>query len=593
MRRVTTGVLAGFVVVMALAGRAQERRYTGLETVRAVEVGVALVARDGKEAERAAAREFDAADLRLLLDGVEVPATSLEEMASGPSAEPWQFLIYVDSALSSSDLIARSAAALGARAEALVELGTVELVVADPVPRRVLAPTRDPSLVDDAVSGMALRPIAGDALVGLRARLRSSPTLSEERVDLARELLREEIEVVRRQQDRLLSWLATNGKSPSRRALFLISGGFDLRPEAFYAAAVGEEEWPVASLLRTDYSAVTGAVAGYGWVAVVLQRPTPDPLPRRWGLRRQLLVRLDGNWDPEKGEAELDLGESLIRQKKWKRAEAALERAVFAFHDQPKLRGRQAHALSRLGYVLERQERTSEATRVYGKALELDPSLADRIGPGVAGLLDPLAPLAELAEGTSGGIVRDDSELGRLLEGLRHRSRLTFQLAGTSDTGLHRVELSPRSGEQRLLAPQWVRSATPEAVSTARARRLLDEELEAADDPQVLAVETLSSHCTLDAATAEALVEVEMVPELPAGWEGVASVYRVSVALPIAGSVRVDHRTRTGGVWAPGRQWRFAESFAADDREPFLALIVEEVNTGRWFGSLLECEEAS
>jgi tetratricopeptide (TPR) repeat protein len=332
-------------------------------------------------------------------------------------------------------------------------------------------------------------------------------------------------------------------------------------------------------------------LASLGWVVFAVQNPEPDPLPRRWGLRRSLLVRLDGNWDPRRAEAELELAQSLIRQKKWKRAESALEDAIYQFHDQPKLRPRQAGAMMLLGEVRAELGRSEEAFRIYRRAIELDPSRAAEAGSAVAGLLDPVVPLAELAEASAGGIVRSAQELEYLLDDFGSRVRLGFQVEGTGDGAFSELKVTWQGGGFTALAPRWVSHGRPAAVAEARSRRLLADDASVEGDSGRVSLDELpEAFCDFIEEGPRAKLSIQLFPEMPEGWEGLPLRYRVSVSAAAPGGARTRSEIVAVPDWAPGEAWEHQFEIEIDPEEPFVAFVVEEVNSGRWSGSLVECE---
>ena len=95
-------------------------------------------------------------ELTVLWDGEPLPLVGMARGDRDPEA--WRLVIYIDRALASNHSIRWAAMELAERVDRLTALGEVEVVVADPEPRRALAPTRDPRLLDGALSGIFLAP---------------------------------------------------------------------------------------------------------------------------------------------------------------------------------------------------------------------------------------------------------------------------------------------------------------------------------------------------------------------------------------------------------------------------------------------------
>lgn len=216
--------------------------YTESLDVRELELAVALP--EGLSARRRAA--LTAKDFLVLDDGRSSPVTRFETLATGgPGAGPWSILVYVDRVLGRRDTVARGLSALSARAEQLVHLGQVEVVVADPDPRRVLAPSGDVQQVRAALAEAAAPPP-------------TPPRQSElgGEVDLA---------AVQLQGARLLATAADRDPA-GPRALLLVA-------DVDEAGASG-----LAPEVLAKLPAAGAAVAAYGWSVVTVALP-PPPVP--------------------------------------------------------------------------------------------------------------------------------------------------------------------------------------------------------------------------------------------------------------------------------------------------------------------------
>jgi len=214
-------------------------------------------------------RELTAEDFTLLEDG---EARRILEVAPLSTAEtPWRLVVYFDRVLSGSRSMRAAAGALAEQSRALVALGAVEVVVAEPEPRVVLAATRDAAAVDDALSRIWLTGEGRDDVRVLRKRYAEDTAGLEPDGDaatLAEEAVETEERLVRRQQEHMVEWLfRQRGQAP--RALFLVSDGFDLDPSPSYRSKQG----PVA--LEKVALGVAQTVAALGWTTVAL--PVGDP----------------------------------------------------------------------------------------------------------------------------------------------------------------------------------------------------------------------------------------------------------------------------------------------------------------------------
>ena len=457
------------------------------EEVTAVDLVIEL-SRDGVTAAEAPAglapESFTVAegDSTLTVVGVDVP----------PSTEPWRLLLYFDLELSSSESVRWAASAFADRAATLVELGEVEVVVADPEPRTVLAPTRDADLLDQTLSGIFLDRRGDSEILSLRERFLIERQESEElsTAEAAEVLVGEEIRLVGEMQDALLDTLIEQLPGTARRALFLVSDGFDESPEAFYGkyGAVGEN----AGRMKAASRSWAKTVAAYGWSVIVVDVGAPDgtaghglvPTPddRTLAVRTPgLAARLDGSMNPEKAAAHHELGQQLSEQGKLEEAESSLEEALRFYHDHPRYSRQRAAVLADLGEVLVGLGRLDEARRAIREAVELDAGRASDHPFIEAQLEAPGAPLQALADSTGGRVVQGVEELSETIAGLARRIRLTFQFRGIPDGEIHQISTQLSNGEYAVRAPSWVRFGTPATVSALRARRLLAGEVETGD----------------------------------------------------------------------------------------------------------------
>jgi tetratricopeptide (TPR) repeat protein len=492
---------------------------------------------------------------------------------------------------------------LAERAEQLTGLGEIEIVVAEPAPRRALAPTRDSELLDDSLSGVFLAPAGVADLVSRRedyliAHLQGpeGPAAAE----AARSAGREERLLLRRQTDRLLDWLVDAEPPTSRRAVLLVGDGWDLNPEEFYAGQeTAPPPGPSVSDLDQQARELAETLAAYGWIVAPLAPPAPPVGAGRFGLfvlpdhtfpwffavkLRSLEVWLDGNRAPKKADALTELGNSLRDQGKLDEAVETYKKAVYHYYDHPKTAKRQAVALVALGETLELQEERTAARAAFRTATVFDPTLEARFPFAAAGLLAPREPLRQLAETTTGSLVSDPGSLDLLLSSLAHRLRLTAQLVGTPDQALHRLELSVDRPAFEHRSPALARWGTPPAITEMRLRRLLDGELSAGvlDLSAALAGRSEAHHGTLE-------VELRLTSDGGAE-ESAEETAGVLVSWASAGpETPIRYRTRAATIPTAGSA-TLPIDLPADYL--WLALLVEDPATGRWGGAALELPDS-
>src|SRR6202158_275427 len=172
-------------------------------------------------------------------------------MAGG--AGPWQGEVFSRRVLAEPETVFYTANALAQRSAQLTALGTVALVVADPAPRILLAETREPKMLEQALTDIAAQAERQRAASSHSAQAPGSGGAATSQAKPA--TAGPEPEAVRRQEDQLVALLAgRSGGGP--RALVLVANGFDTSTSGDGATsatqAVAEE--PARTL------------AAYGWV---------------------------------------------------------------------------------------------------------------------------------------------------------------------------------------------------------------------------------------------------------------------------------------------------------------------------------------
>jgi tetratricopeptide (TPR) repeat protein len=526
-------------------------------------------------------------DFHVEENGRRLPVVGLDVSAV---SEPWQLLVYFDFRLSSPASIRWGASALADRASALADLGEVEIVVADPEPRLVLAATRNAVLIDQMLSGIFLESAKGNELLSLREEFLIERDEAEQlsAAPAINALVAEELRIVGEHQDALLANIVGTLPRTARRAVILISDGFDERPEEFYGkfgevdeAAVGQLEVATNDWART--------VAAYGWSVVTLEAPE-EVKARTYGLvptedERTLSIgapgiaaRLDGTMDPQKAAAHHELGQRLAEQGELEEAEASLKDALRFYHDHSKYSRQRAAVLADLGEVLRRLERTGEARQTIRKAVELDAERASEHPFIKARLAAPAEPLESLAALSGGRIVRSEEELSEAIAGLSRRVRLTFQFQGAPDGQNHEVTIGTETRDFDVRGPSWVRFGTPPTVSALRARQLLAEEPVGGD--LVFRCRYVSTGRTYSARTGTLEIEVT-TPQPEMSIEGKT----VRLTIGIAGEEGPFEIRKELIAFEEGS---YSLPIEVDDTDVWLSIIVDDPSTGNWGGASTE-----
>lgn len=633
-RRIPPIVLASLLVASALGAQPGESPppFRGEQEITAIDVMVQVVSRGGdKDPVGALPAYLAPEDFEVVAAGAPRPVIGVGAFGPAQNATdraPWSFVLYFDRRLTSPYEAGWAAGELVAVSERLTDLGRVEVVVADPEPRSILEPTRDPELLGSVLAEIALFPEGEDhELLKLRDEFLAELAKSDPDVDpeeLAAFAVEEEARLVRRQLDGLVTWLAGVRAEGPRRALLLANAGFDLDPESFYRPALARHRKKLPAGggvdLAADVDVAGRALAAYGWIVFPLV-PPPDTPPAtglrigKWQVGKPkgevketpidplnphdtvapvllnfLNLKREGNQDRDKAESYFDFGTELAARDELAEAEQALRMALVHFADNPSWADRRAATLVKLGEVLDRQGRRREAREAFEEAQELAPgSPVTAVGP-LATLEDPLPPLDRLA-GATGKLVRGGETLGQVLGGLPYRVRVSFQLADVPEGTVHAINVRCLRRGCELAAPAWARNGTPDEVATARLRRWLsDDQYEG----------TLDVKARLVPASGAQVLEVEVA--MPDGAapveEGEVPELRVTLGFGDPESVgAVKHLRPEVREDAAARRWSFRTGVSAEELPAAgpqdVAVVVEDLESGAWGGTVVGVDESS
>ncbi|MEM7585122.1 MAG: tetratricopeptide repeat protein [Acidobacteriota bacterium] len=598
----------------------EERRITAIDVVVRFEAsGVREWAKDGAVPKRLTPEDFE-----VRFDGEPRTVVAVE-----PTAGHWQTVVYFDAALMNGADLRWAARTLADKGAELAELGSVQIIVADPEPRTVLSSTSDPEEIHTALSQLAQTLEGSNELVALRSEVlaelqREPPELSVD--DLVAVAQGESVRVAERLDELLLTLVEYETTQP-HRLLLLASGGFDIYPGAFYkpliaqmeaqapegvdgpsavgSSAAGSSAVKQLSVRDAPLPAVTDGLAqtlaSYGWITAVVAPPPPKML--KPGLRigkfrlsgpgmvydeeenrtffKFFSATFEENRKPERAEAYLELGAALEGQGKLEDAEDALRKAIYYFSGDPRTAKQQAATYVYLGKVLEAQNKSPQAIEAFERASRLDPAFTYEEVGATAELLDGTIPLGAIAEVTAGQTVRSRGQLSDLFEDLGQRVRLTYQVAGLPDGKIHPLQARYLGPPRQLSHPGWARHALPESVAAARARRLLAGEpsggswrLQAAASPTstygraalALSLEEATAQLSSDEPAVVRLTLATGGPDEPA---------------------RIEHRQLGLHTAADLAAWRQRLELDVSDAT-WVAVIVEDLAGGGWGGRLIE-----
>ncbi|HYG64950.1 MAG TPA: hypothetical protein VEL74_20375 [Thermoanaerobaculia bacterium] len=347
-------------------------------------------------------------DFLVMVDGKLRRVTRAQPLSGD---EPWSLVVYVDRVLAKADTQFPALLALAQRSGELAARGSIEVVVADPAPRTVLAATREPLRIREILSGLA-----GEARVarqGPDAERAATAALTSDAPDAQ--------VVLRRQLDRLLTRLADR-TTAGPRALLLVADGMDLPPEQ------------VERLARVQMGAMTSAPAPSGAAALFVEA---SRLLAAYGWVTFAMPFRDLGDGP--GEANRGTNETT-------RVRQSADYGDLSSTVPP--------------MILQARPGGSPS------ALQL-PRVIDLF------VLPNLAPLRALAQPTAGTVVAFPEQLDFVLRGLGRRWEVSYESPESVNGRLSSFEVMVPASQVRPRTQRWIRSSTPEEITEARLRLLV------------------------------------------------------------------------------------------------------------------------
>lgn len=500
------------------------------------------------DAEEASASDLNG-QLELRIDGTEV---EIDRITS--AEDRWQTLVYIDFALTTPSSVHQLANALLDRLDVLLELGSLEIVVADPAARTILPPTRDLELAAAALGRLAVSEEATNALVERRRLFASERQFEisrtrrgqagpgDERVaeleallrQMATDAMREEAAMRAAQIDEIVAFLADredlrretlhdralaggDDEEPARNHLVLLADGLVTDPLSYYLDLV-----PTAGSLAVEAATMPGlrpvarTAAAFGWTAAPVA------------------------FASEEGDDGVDIGSNDVT-------------VGFTLRfNRPRSGGRQT-VEEELGLFLQPSE--------WGAA----------------------------AEATGGEVLSNDLEITGWIERLPRRLEASFQLPeGAAAAGP--LELRSRDERHAIRAPTVVSGAgSPDEVAEVRLRRAfegdLDSEFEGGGGSGVEVVASIQIESASPGRTVGRLTSTIVPPaDTP---RGEAASWRVSTGLHREdGSVVTSH----GPPFAPpgDEHLSFERPLQLPPGTDSAIVLAENLATGRWGYALVD-----
>ncbi|HSB62957.1 MAG TPA: hypothetical protein VLJ18_02280 [Thermoanaerobaculia bacterium] len=458
------------------------------------------------------------------------PPDQLEEAARAAAREPGTAgsphrlpqVFYFDTAFLAHDSVLVTVRNLKGRVDRFLQLGPVEIVVADPQPRIFLPETSDAPTFQSALDRLALNVVGRDLVTRLRKRAAQGRGGGPAAINAL--LLEEEKLLVRTTLARLAGW--ANTRQGLSGVLYLVSDGFDLSVD-FYAESQREDVARAGEFPGPGQEVVPSAFLG------------------------QLL--------PNSSSPMVDSIAALLASRGWV-----------------------VMPLSLRGYVFAASRALDSADNPGGFSQGMSYMRPSQMLAGRVALEHALDPLEAYAEATGGELVSSPSRLEAAVDRLSDSFLFTYQLDRPPDGKVHRLKIRSRSKEVVVRTARVVSTGTPVEVAGTRALDALLERAPAGDLPVFLRIEAGQDQKGRKKRSGRFEVRVKL-GDLPHVLEKVgAGQMRVTVAvweprtLPF---VRHDEKPLEGST-SGGDTWIYTAPIEWPARAKRLSVFVEELKTG-------------
>jgi VWFA-related protein len=481
------------------------------------------------------------------------PATAAPGEAPAP-ARLWQTVLYFETQMSSSAGRQRVASELAREAETLAQIGTVDVIFANPTPQPLLRNSRDPQAIRTALEAVSAHNGVNQLVAHRRRYLRERHEIAsmadikrnspkgtkiemeemggrrpEARVDMdeggeivagdtsaktVRPYIDEEIQLINRFRTNLVTWMS-NYRRHLPRTLVVVTDGFDLDPLDFYSVNLNQgDEMGLRThisqqALAKSANMMAGALAASGWTTLSVPAD----------------VSFADGWKDDAS--------------------------------------------------------TSAIGRVHGSATK--PRAGDKGHKAL--LYRPIDPLHVLAVETGGAVVANSSKVGEAIQGIDDRVRITYQVDRKPDGKARKVQVQARNKDFRVRSSQWAAASTPDEMAEARAIGLMNAGGFTGELP-------VKSSIAWSAATGrrkgmlEASAETTSIkPLLAAGSRGDFR-FTLAIRVPEKGVFVTNHiipgYKLDEGVFRVKTPVDFPEGTSS------VVVVVEEMNTGLWGSSRIE-----
>ena len=549
--------LTSAVPAAAQEGEAALETFSGQAQVTAVDLVIDVRDENGN-----VPADLGPEDFEVLEDGEAKRVVAVETFATGPAtvrdldtsapapravdtespAWSWDLVVYIDQTLSGHASIRRATHALAAQAGDLTRLGTVEVVTADPHPQVVLPATRSARLVEQTLLRLGNDLAGRDSVNRLRKRY-----------------------LDRLRTERQISGTGMGSGNP---AADIPTGEYSIDSESLVKEAVIVE----GRLLREQEDrllAWAGNHLGDGPRSLLLINDGYDLDARDFYLvgigdlqtRTELNALLQGY-------SSMDRYHQLVK--------------VLAAEGGVCMNLALGGPASTFATVGAENDGQGFMGNISGRDVQ-----GQGARPAQTTAIRPLDGLRNLAEETGGELITGRKKIPGAVERLGERVRLTYQVARLPDGQIHPVEVRAKHPGWTVNAPQWSGSPAPEAVSSARARRLLQDTVETGDLPVVAAVgieRTDTGLTDRDKGTLQARVDLSQIH--PRALPETTNL-RVTFAIELENQLPFVQSDLVTGQDVRGIEaWTYTVPVSFPPQVEKVSVVIEELATGAWGGAL-------
>ncbi len=547
--------IGSLFLAAAFAASGQELPQAGGEQVYVTAIEVVADVRDAKGALPA---DLKPTDFVIVEDGVERTVVGLDYLrreriagaidttpetttaATPATPEParertlWQNVIYFETSLANGTGRMTAAKEMMKHIDALVQMGTVDVVFANPTPVALVRGSRDAAAIRRALEKVASSPGSNQLAVHRRDYLRDIAALSGLQVlsgasgratpkneftvgpSNALPYIQQEIVMISDFRDSLVAWLSSYRRHTPRN-LILMTDGFDLDPVEFYGKSLPPQEqmelrsYVSQSTLGNTSERLARSLASGAWTT--------------------LSIPSDNSSD---------------------------------------------------GWV---DDATVSAIGRVHASISAHPTTNPK-----AFLIRPLDPLHAVSEATGGKIVANSAQIGDALEGLDDRVKLTYQVDRKPDGKARKIEVRSRRPNLKVRAARFATSATAEDMAQTRALGLLKPSSYLGDLKTEGSIEWGPASAGQKNGTLRAVTDVDLIRRLLP--PGAKAQFRITMAVQVGRDSIVVNRSVSDYVLA-GKPFRFRTPIDVPSNASMIVLVIEEITTGVWGSTRLQIPTAT